>query len=67
LNAFLDEFLQWCDGFPVPAAIKTAAAARGLKVGPMAVPLAPGTQRRMDEFAEWFRGWLPGVKKAARA
>ena len=67
LSACLDEFLQWCDSFPVPAAIKVAAAARGLKVGPMAVPVAPETQHRLDEFAEWFRAWLPGVKKAACA
>jgi 4-hydroxy-tetrahydrodipicolinate synthase len=65
LNGYLEEFLQRCDRFPAPAAVKTAAAARGLKVGPMAVPLAPETQRRADEFAEWFRGWLPGVQRAA--
>jgi 4-hydroxy-tetrahydrodipicolinate synthase len=67
LSGSLGEFLRWCDSFPVPAAIKVAAAARGLKVGPMAVPVAPETQRRLNEFEEWFRGWLPGVKKAACA
>ena len=40
-----------------------AAAARGLKVGPMAVPLSPEKQRDMDEFRSWFKGWLPVMLK----
>jgi 4-hydroxy-tetrahydrodipicolinate synthase len=67
LDAKLQEFIAWHDRFPTPVAIKVAATARGLKVGPLATPLAPATQKRLDEFREWFAGWLPEVQKEVAA
>lgn len=66
LDAKLQEFLGWHDRFPTPVAIKAAVEERGLKVGPLAVPLAPQSQKCLDEFREWFKSWLPGVQQEAR-
>lgn len=63
LEARLEEFVGWIDQFPTPVGIKTAVALRGVKTGPLAVPLALENQRRLDEFQEWFEGWLPELKK----
>jgi dihydrodipicolinate synthase/N-acetylneuraminate lyase len=65
LEARLSEFLAWIVRFPAPVAIKAACGARGIKTGPLAVPLAPENQRLLDEFREWFRAWLPTVKQEA--
>jgi 4-hydroxy-tetrahydrodipicolinate synthase len=65
LDARLQEFLVWHDRFPTPVAIKTAARERGLNVGPLAVPLSAAGGKRLEEFREWFRGWLPDVRKEA--
>lgn len=65
LEAHLQEFIRWLDRFPAPVGVKEATAARGLKVGPPAVPLPPQKQRELDEFREWLRGWLPQVRKEA--
>jgi 4-hydroxy-tetrahydrodipicolinate synthase len=67
LERRLNEFIAWIDGFPTPAGIKMAAAARGLKVGPLAIPPAAETRRRLDEFKDWFSGWLPAVLKECSA
>jgi dihydrodipicolinate synthase/N-acetylneuraminate lyase len=61
LQAILTEFLDWLDQFPPPAAIKEAVRQRKLKVGVFGMPLGPEQDRKMDEFREWFRAWLPGV------
>jgi 4-hydroxy-tetrahydrodipicolinate synthase len=66
LSGRLDEFIRWADLFPAPTAVKMAAATRGLKVGPLAVPLGPESQKHMDEFTEWFKGWLPTVQGECR-
>jgi|HubBroStandDraft_1064217.scaffolds.fasta_scaffold00114_45 4-hydroxy-tetrahydrodipicolinate synthase len=58
LDARLHEFLDRIERFPTPVAIKAALAARGLKTGPLPVPLAGETQAALDEFHEWFRAWL---------
>ena len=58
LDARLQEFLARMERFPTPVAIKAALAARGIKSGPQPVPLARETQAALDEFREWFRGWL---------
>jgi 4-hydroxy-tetrahydrodipicolinate synthase len=58
LDARLHEFLKRIERFPTPVAIKAALAARGIKTGPPPVPLAPETQAALDEFREWFRGWV---------
>jgi 4-hydroxy-tetrahydrodipicolinate synthase len=66
LEAKLQEFIAWHDRFPTPVAIKTAARERGLTVGPLAMPLAPGNLKCLEEFREWFNNWLPGVQKEAK-
>jgi len=65
LDAKLQEFIGWHDQFPTPVAIKIAAAERGLTIGPLAVPLGSAGQKRLEEFREWFRNWLPEVQKDA--
>jgi len=65
LDELLQEFLAWVDRFPQPAALKAAVGLRGLKTGPLPVPLPPEKQKRLDEFREWFRGWLPAMKKSS--
>lgn len=65
LDKRLQEFIAWHDQFPTPVVIKTAARERGLKIGPLASPLSPAAQKRLDEFREWFRAWLPDVQREA--
>jgi 4-hydroxy-tetrahydrodipicolinate synthase len=65
LDEQLQEFLGWIDRFPQPAAIKVAVGLRGLKTGPLPVPLPPEKQNKLDEFREWFQGWLPAMKKSS--
>jgi dihydrodipicolinate synthase/N-acetylneuraminate lyase len=65
LDGLLHEFIDWHDRFPTPVAIKTAASERGLKIGPLASPLSVASQRRLDEFREWFRAWLLLVQREA--
>jgi len=67
LEARLQEFIAWLDRFPAPVGIRVATAARGLKVGPLAAPLAARSQRALEEFSEWFQSWLPAVKGEASA
>lgn len=57
----LQEFIAWLDRFPAPMGVREAIAARGLKTGPLAVPLGPEKQRELAEFREWFGGWLKEV------
>lgn len=61
LDARLQEFIAWIDGFPVPYGIREAVALRGLPAGSHAVPLAAEEQRRLGQFRDWFQGWLPAV------
>jgi 4-hydroxy-tetrahydrodipicolinate synthase len=63
LERRLQEFIEWLNRFPAPAATREATAARGLKVGPLAVPLSPEKQREMEAFRGWFREWLPQMLK----
>jgi 4-hydroxy-tetrahydrodipicolinate synthase len=63
LNAALAEFLAWNERFPPPTIVKVATGLRGLKTGPVPAPLSPAKQKLLDEFREWFRGWLPAVKR----
>jgi 4-hydroxy-tetrahydrodipicolinate synthase len=63
LDRMLQEFLAWVDRFPQPVVLKVATGLRGVRLGPLAVPVAPERQRKLDEFREWFAGWLPAVKK----
>lgn len=59
----VQEFLVWRREFPEPAILKTAAALRGVKAGAVLAPLSPARQKRLEEFREWFQGWLPAIKK----
>ena len=63
IGLMLDEFTAWIREFPSPVAIKTAVALRGIKTGPLPIPLTPQKQRRLEEFRAWFAAWLPAVKK----
>ena len=63
LTGLLNEFIAWTNRFPTPVAIKVATAARGLKVGPLAVPLRSEKCLALDEFQSWFRGWFPAILK----
>jgi len=58
LDTRLHEFLRRIEPFPTPVAIKAALAARGFKTGAPPVPLAPETQAALEEFQDWFRGWI---------
>jgi 4-hydroxy-tetrahydrodipicolinate synthase len=59
----LQEFVRWAARFPEPSAVKLATGLRGLKTGPLAVPLSPQKQKDLDAFRAWFQGWLPAVRK----
>ena len=61
LEARLRQFLQWTSRLPTPIAIKEATAARGLKLGPHSLANDGLLRRDLDEFREWFKGWLPAV------
>lgn len=61
LNARLAEFLAYVNRFPAPSAIRQTAAARGWKLGDLAVGLDEQTRREFTEFERWLDGWLPEV------
>jgi dihydrodipicolinate synthase/N-acetylneuraminate lyase len=65
LEHALCEFLQWSAQFPFPVAVKTAAAVRGVKTGPLLTPLAPQKQALLEQFRSWFKEWLPAMKSIA--
>jgi dihydrodipicolinate synthase/N-acetylneuraminate lyase len=65
LDHSLQEFLRWVARFPEPAAVKLATGLRGLKTGPLIVPLSPQKQKDLDSFRDWFQRWLPAVRKLA--
>jgi len=61
LQARLNEFVDWIEIFPMTVGIKEAARQRKLKAGALAVPLGERGERKLSEFSDWFRGWLPIV------
>jgi dihydrodipicolinate synthase/N-acetylneuraminate lyase len=65
LEAMWRELVAWLARFPQPAGVKTAVEARGVKTGPLPVPLSPGKLAGLGQFREWFAGWLPGTRKLA--
>jgi 4-hydroxy-tetrahydrodipicolinate synthase len=65
LESCLQQFVAWLERFPAPVGVKAAAATRGLKLGPPPVPLSPAKQKLLEEFQDWFRSWLPGIKSGA--
>jgi dihydrodipicolinate synthase/N-acetylneuraminate lyase len=54
----LTEFNSWITRFPAPIGVKRAMELRGQKSGSPAIPLGPGKQKLLDEFAAWFSGWI---------
>lgn len=65
LEARLREFIEAIAPFPVPVGIKEALAERGVKTGAHAAPLGKTASRRLAEFREWFKSWLPAVRREA--
>lgn len=65
LDARLREFIAWIERFPAPAGIRRAVELRGKKCGPPMTPLSPARAKDMEEFANWFKEWLPAAKKVA--
>jgi 4-hydroxy-tetrahydrodipicolinate synthase len=63
LDGALQEFVEWAGRFPPPVVVKVAAGLRGLKTGPVTVPLSPAKRELLDEFRAWFQAWLPAVKR----
>jgi 4-hydroxy-tetrahydrodipicolinate synthase len=63
LTGLLNEFIAWTNRFPTPVAVKVATAARGVKVGPLAVPLGPEKCQALEEFRRWFKEWFPAILK----
>lgn len=64
LEAQLREFLAWIERFPTPVGVKVASGLRGIKTGPLAVPLDPKKAAMLEEFKSWFRGWVKTLPKA---
>jgi dihydrodipicolinate synthase/N-acetylneuraminate lyase len=67
LNTRVQEFIAGIAGFPVPVAIKTAVAVRGIKTGPHATVLDSELNARLERFQAWFREWLPEVQRESKA
>ncbi|MDQ6704485.1 MAG: dihydrodipicolinate synthase family protein [Acidobacteriota bacterium] len=67
LEARLQEFIAWLDRFPTPVGVKTATMVRGLKTGPLAVPLPKEESEALKSFENWFKSWLISIKKAVAA
>ena len=65
LEARLREFIVWLNEFPTPVGVKEATSARGLNIGPPATPLGPAKRRKLAEFHEWLKTWLPVVQREA--
>jgi 4-hydroxy-tetrahydrodipicolinate synthase len=65
LAAKHQELIEWLDRFPAPAGVKTAVSLRGIRTGPLLVPLSPAKQKNLEQFREWFGGWLPATRKLA--
>lgn len=59
-QARVNELADRLDQFPAPVGIRLALEARGLPVGPHAIPLPRETEAAAREFALWFERWLAG-------
>ena len=66
LESMRQELLGWLARFPLPVGVKTAVAARGIQAGPLPVPLSPAKQQGLEQFRDWFKGWLPATRKLAQ-
>jgi dihydrodipicolinate synthase/N-acetylneuraminate lyase len=63
LDARIQEFIDQLSRLPFPVAIREAAALRGQRPGPHAIPLGAGGSKQLEEFGTWFRAWLPAVQR----
>jgi len=63
LDTALREFLNWATRFPPPTIVRVATGLRGLKTGPVTMPLSAEKQRLLEEFRGWFPPWLAEVKR----
>jgi len=67
LDALVHEFIERVLRFPLPIAIREAAAIRGISTGPHASPLGSDDTRALADFRSWFRDWLPGAQSLSRS
>jgi len=65
LAGLFQQFVSFAATLPHPVVVKLAAALRGFKTGPLAVPLPLAREREIDRFRDWFQGWMPEIKKMA--
>jgi dihydrodipicolinate synthase/N-acetylneuraminate lyase len=65
LAACAREFEEWAGCFAPLVAVKSATELRGIQMGALPVPVAPHRQPTLEQFREWFAGWLPGARKLA--
>jgi dihydrodipicolinate synthase/N-acetylneuraminate lyase len=65
LAALVSEFQAWVDRFAPLIVVKAAMGLRGIAMGSLAVPIAEEWKIVLGEFEEWFRAWLPGIRKTA--
>jgi 4-hydroxy-tetrahydrodipicolinate synthase len=61
LDRYLQEFQEQAKMFPLPVAIVEALRVRKQKMGAFAGPMSERTSRRLEEFKDWFAGWLPDM------
>jgi dihydrodipicolinate synthase/N-acetylneuraminate lyase len=66
LETRLHQFIAWTNRLAVPVCIKEAAAVRGLKLGPHAIPPRGELERTIAEFREWFKPWLIEVQRECK-
>lgn len=60
LEQRLGQFIAWCQEFPQPTILRMAVELQGIKTGALPVPIGAAKQKRLEEFREWFPGWLKG-------
>jgi 4-hydroxy-tetrahydrodipicolinate synthase len=66
LNSRLQEYIERIGPFPAPVGIKESVRLRKIKTGAFAAPLGEPGDRRLAEFAGWFKNWLPEVLKECK-
>jgi dihydrodipicolinate synthase/N-acetylneuraminate lyase len=67
LDELFREFLDWGRRLPQSACVRAAVETRGLKTGGFLLPMSAERRRLLDEFREWFKGWLPEALRKAHA
>jgi 4-hydroxy-tetrahydrodipicolinate synthase len=64
LQARVDEFISHFGNLPAPWIIKLAFEVRGLEMGCLAWPMAPGLSKEASEFKNWFAAHLSNAAGA---